>query len=464
MKNILLFASAFLVVLAVSCRQQQPKTSYITGRIDNLETGFALITFQGVTDTVWTQSDGTFEASQDILYPSYFTFRIGRNSRMLFLNPGGKINIHIDAKEPAASPRYNGDNTNENNYLTKANAHISMRYSDMRTLYSMSKETFEQKLDSVQNEVLNLLKQSNTENNDFIALEKWRIKYRNLNLLLNYPRYNASLSGIEFVWNQDDYKFMDEIDFNNIKHISMFEYQNLILTYIQQFHSNQIASDEHKGKSEFERMLMFYEIVDSLSANQTIRDFLKYSTTLESIQWANFEVGKNVAEHYISHAKTLVYKELIEKALANRMLLAPGADAPSFSLLGIDGKTYSLTDFRGSLVYLDFWASWCRPCLAEIPHLLKLKEAYADKKVAFVAISLDDDKAAWERMVGEKQLKGYQLHAEKAWSSAPAKDYQIKGVPTFILIDAEGKIIEYNAPRPSNPEINLLLDKHLKHL
>jgi thiol-disulfide isomerase/thioredoxin len=146
------------------------------------------------------------------------------------------------------------------------------------------------------------------------------------------------------------------------------------------------------------------------------------------------------------------------------MLLAPGQPAPEFTLTSIDGKEYSLSDFKGQIVYLDFWASWCGSCLREIPSLLKLKDAYKGKPIAFVAISIDDDKSAWEKMVNEKQLKGYQLHAEKAWQSDAAKHYQVYGVPTFVLIDGEGKIIEYPATRPSDPETALTLDKHLKQL
>ncbi len=146
------------------------------------------------------------------------------------------------------------------------------------------------------------------------------------------------------------------------------------------------------------------------------------------------------------------------------MLLAPGAEAPKFSLPGFDGQTYSLDDFKGQLVYLDFWATWCGPCRREIPHLKRLKDEYKGKPIAFVAISVDDNKAAWEKMVKDDKLDGYQLHAPNAWLEQATIDYQVAGIPTFVLIDANGKIIDYPAPRPSEDETTLLIDKYLKEI
>jgi thiol-disulfide isomerase/thioredoxin len=195
-----------------------------------------------------------------------------------------------------------------------------------------------------------------------------------------------------------------------------------------------------------------------------VRDYVKHQSVVETIQWEKLEDGKNLFEHYMKVATTEPYKNLVNHIFAKRMMLAPGKPAPSFTLTGIDGNEYSLSDFAGKLVYIDFWASWCGPCRAEIPYLLTLKEAYKDKPIAFVAISLDDDIDAWKKMVAEKELKGYQLHAAKAWSSDVAKNYQIKGVPTFVLIDGVGNIIEYNVARPSDPEISIIFDKYLKTL
>ena len=105
--------------------------------------------------------------------------------------------------------------------------------------------------------------------------------------------------------------------------------------------------------------------------------------------------------------------------------------------------------------------------------LIKLEEDYRDKDVAFVSISIDNPKNEdkWRKMVKDKELKGIQLLAENAWGSSFAKDYVIRGIPRFILLDKKGYIISPFAPQPatyddngnpiSNKEIHDLLDKNL---
>ena len=80
-----------------------------------------------------------------------------------------------------------------------------------------------------------------------------------------------------------------------------------------------------------------------------------------------------------------------------------------------------------------------------------MEEKLHNQPVAFVSISIDSDKAAWEKMVKEEALKGYQLFAEGAWGADIIKAYAIRGIPRFIIIDKEGKIVNANASRPSNP-------------
>ncbi len=121
-----------------------------------------------------------------------------------------------------------------------------------------------------------------------------------------------------------------------------------------------------------------------------------------------------------------------------------------------------MEDLKGKLVYIDVWATWCGPCKGELPHLKKLEKAFHWKKVHFVSISVDENEAAWKKMVKEKKLGGIQLHADKAWSSDFVKAYKINGIPRFILLDKKGNIITADAPRPSSDKIKPLLKEWLK--
>ena len=110
-------------------------------------------------------------------------------------------------------------------------------------------------------------------------------------------------------------------------------------------------------------------------------------------------------------------------------------------------------------VLVDFFATWCGPCRAEIPHLKNLEKEMHGKNIEFVSISMDPakDKERWKKFVTEKELGGVQLMADKDWNSQFVLDYTIQSIPRFILIDPNGKIVNADAPRPSSKEIKELL-------
>ena len=106
-------------------------------------------------------------------------------------------------------------------------------------------------------------------------------------------------------------------------------------------------------------------------------------------------------------------------------------------------------------IIVDFWAQWCGPCKREIPYLKEIEAEYHDKNIEFVSISIDREKDydKWRAMVEDKELGGIQLLADKDWNSQFVEEYLIKGIPRFILVDPQGKIVNSNAPRPSDQKL-----------
>jgi len=111
------------------------------------------------------------------------------------------------------------------------------------------------------------------------------------------------------------------------------------------------------------------------------------------------------------------------------------------------------------LIYVDVWATWCGPCVAEIPSLQKLEEEYHEKNITFLSVSVDTDKEAWLKMIAEKEMGGTQLWAD-GWSEI-TKSYAIFGIPRFMLFSTDGNVISTDAARPSSDEIRPLLDANL---
>ena len=131
-------------------------------------------------------------------------------------------------------------------------------------------------------------------------------------------------------------------------------------------------------------------------------------------------------------------------------IVKPGSIAPYFAFEDINGDSVSMTSLKGKYIYIDVWATWCSPCKREIPYLQKLESDFHDKKISFISISVDQNKTAWENMVKSKGLKGIQVYAPPKQAKLFKDQYLISGIPRFILLDKEGRIINANAPRPSS--------------
>lgn len=155
---------------------------------------------------------------------------------------------------------------------------------------------------------------------------------------------------------------------------------------------------------------------------------------------------------------------------ATKEAFPKGSPSPVFeNFENYKGGNMSLSDLKGKYVYFDIWATWCGPCIREIPSLKKIEEQYKGKNIEFVSISVDDgrgykgDKAAayegWKKMVADKDLGGIQLMADNGFSSDFIRNYQISAIPRFILVDPQGNIVNADAPRPSNPALIELFDE-----
>ena len=129
--------------------------------------------------------------------------------------------------------------------------------------------------------------------------------------------------------------------------------------------------------------------------------------------------------------------------------IASGKKAPQFKGEDLDGEQHSLSDFKGSYVYVDTWATWCGPCKVELPHLEDLQERFKDDNITFISISIDKNYEDWKNMVTDKNMMGVQLIAQDELQKQLTESYNISAIPRFILIDKEGQIINSNAPRPS---------------
>ena len=196
-------------------------------------------------------------------------------------------------------------------------------------------------------------------------------------------------------------------------------------------------------------------------ANQEVINSFADSYVEEYLKQAR----EDIDEVYALYKTISTNKEALAAAevlYARYSALLPGDEALDFEMTDRKGKVFHLSDFRGKAVYIDVWATWCGPCCAEIPHMEKLAAHYAkDKRIELISISLDEDKAKWEKKLAEDKPEWKQYICLDAFESQLCKNYDINGIPRFLFFDKDGKVISLDAPRPSEDGIIEYIDKHL---
>lgn len=280
----------------------------------------------------------------------------------------------------------------------------------------------------------------------------------------------VEISGSHIQNEYQAYKALKAGILKELKPLSM-SYDKENMAYIQAI---KVKKDErelerlkHKAEKAKEKMEPFFaqlEKIDfkyiedhpqSFVTASILRNRLSYITVLESQQYYN-RFSEEIKNSFIGR----VIKREIEKNIKG----APGSMAGEFRKADINGDTLSLLEFRGQYVVLDFWASWCKPCRAGNPHLIKLYTKYHDDGIEFIGIASDDNNIpAWHKAV-EKDNIGIWRHilsGDKRKGHSIGDKYAIHTLPTKILIDPEGKIIgRYGADGESDED----MDKKLKDI
>lgn len=202
-----------------------------------------------------------------------------------------------------------------------------------------------------------------------------------------------------------------------------------------------------------------YKIIEVNFKGQT-RDLLLTYLMIDKGKKLSKTDFEDYQKRYLSTCKTERYADYFQKSV-----MPMNDKISATSLYDVNKK---LVDFKeitskNKITYVDFWASWCAPCRAEMPDSKKLREEYAVKGVNFVYISTDENAAEWDKANKKIGLPDNMSFLLPNPSESPLKkQFKINAIPRYMLIDKNGKVIDDNAPRPSDREIREVLDGLLK--
>lgn len=440
-----------MVFTAVCTAQKSSDYALVSGVIKNKSQDFKITSKdQSYSKNLKIAADGSFKDTLRGAEGAYFIYD-GKSFASLYIEKGSNMVINADAQDFNKTIKFSGKGSEISAYmLTKAQAK-NKATTEVPSIYSLEESAFKEKINQIKNSLSVILESSTGLSETFKTREKRNIQYGYLGELAKYEKYHeyfakkpgfkasenflGEMSAVSFT-NAEDYKYCDD-------------YKALVV-----FHYNEKAQTTAKkeGVADDLALLREYAQIPEVS----IREDLLFAAAQPGITFTDdvkayykiFMDASTNEEH--KKALTASYNELLK--------VGKGLASPKFvNYENYNGGTSSLDDFKGKFVYIDVWATWCGPCKAEIPSLQKIETAYHGKNIVFVSISVDKAKShdKWKEMISKEKMGGIQLLADKDFDSQFIKDYLIRGIPRFILIDPQGKIVSASAPRPSD-ENNLV--------
>lgn len=455
-----------LIIAVIACQPVKKKTTTLNGEIQNPNKEYILVYNKDIRDTARLDSMNTFSLELEIEKPAYFTFYDGQESSVMYLSPGDELNLSLNTEEFDESINYKGTGEIPNNYLAGSYLNNEKMITNLgKELYLKNLEDFSTYLDSVKNVKLEYIENelgSNPEYTDFAEKEKSRVLFEWARLKNNYPSYHSYYAkDDEFEVGDDYYAFMDEIDVNNPKCVEVPEYKNFVNSYIRHFTDENYGKDSSYHELPLGYYLMEIKTIDDKITDPEAKQMIMKDLIMNVVNYEDITKADSILNVFYSRCSDTAYNNEVKEKVEAWKKIGEGQASPTWTYADAEGNMVSLEDFKGKYVYIDVWATWCGPCKREIPYFKKLVEEFKDNNIVFVSISVDKEKDydTWKKMIKEDEMNWVQLISENAWDTKITKDFMIRGIPRFILIDPEGNIVTPRAPRPSGDIAELLREQ-----
>lgn len=455
MKKITIMAIAALCCCLVSCnngnKQETEATVHLKGQLVNMGTQNVRMSFNGAASMLGDSRDillqidsaGKFDTTFVLNEPAYYN--ISRNT--LYLTPGDDMTIKITQTNKEAE--FTGKGAEANNYMKfrlfpKGGSYLEAG-DNLRGDFVSTKALIDS-LATIRMDSLNALANVTDE---FKKLERARIKADVINSYICYAIYSDMYAGL---------KTKEEME------AKWNEFSASLTQYVVPVYKEII--DENMLDVAVVRDVLFY-LEDSTLKPLWFNDITIPARTAELYASANVvkDLREEVSDETVDKAKTYLqtvknadFATELERKIAQASKLLSGQPAIDFAMTDEEGNVKHLADFKGKVIYIDLWATWCGPCIQESPAFEALGKKYAGRNIVFLPISTDTTTKPWLKFLDEHKKELTQYHSNDA---ALKGDWAIMYIPRFILIDQDFKIVNAYAPRPSSEEISPLIDSVL---
>lgn len=380
-------------------------------------------------------STNKFQISFRLQSPNYF--RLGRN--ILYLSPGDDLNLLIDYNDPRKAD-FTGKGQEANNYLRETPFPKGGSYLEAG---SKAQPTALQTIQMILQAGIYRKKQLDSIKNiskTFRDLETGRIRADIINSLIDGKISFYRPRAIQ----KDSVKMKEYAD----------EYALLIKPLVDSLSKGFIDPELLKLVVYRDHVAEFSTQAGSSERLQPIKDWINASALADSMRKLSDKEDLKKLLPKVAVIKTLVYRNALTRMLHGLLQFGKGDRAIDFSATDMNGHTIKLSSLKGKLIYIDLWATWCGPCIEEMPFFEALKEKFRDNdNIVFVSLSIDDNTALWKDNVQKRKTSGIQWMINRNKLAA----YNIIGIPRSLLINKDFGIIDLQAPLPSSKKLPGLL-------